>query len=89
MGSPDRATMALKTELMLKPQKAGQDLHHETKWVDCLPKKDQSVNALPRMLTGPECHNITLKMSMIQSKITQYTEDQENPNNFQDKRQQA
>lgn len=43
---------------------------------------------LLRILTGPEHHNIILKVSMIRSKITWYTKNQENPNNFQGKRQQ-
>lgn len=43
---------------------------------------------LLRILTGPEYHNIILKVSRIQSKITWHTKNQENPNNFQGKRQQ-
>lgn len=87
MGWLDRATTALKTKLMLKPQKASQDWQSETNWIDCwLKKKKKRINTLLRILTGPECHNIILKMPKIQSKMTQYTKNQENSNNFQGKR---
>ena len=54
-------------------------------WIAC--SENQSTNTLPRILPGTECHNRTLERSTIQSKITWYTKDQENANNFQDKRQ--
>lgn len=49
--------------------------------------ENQPNNTLPRILTGTEGHNRTLKMSTIQSSITWYLKDQENASNFQDKRQ--
>ena len=36
MAWPDGAATALKTRLTVKPQRAGQDTHSETSWMDCL-----------------------------------------------------